>query len=151
MEGRIQTGRQVRKDKKQLKRDYQQQPRSIGVFLIRNNVNDKIFLGVGRDLAGIINRHEFQLRNGIHLNKELQRDWNEGGSDSFAFEIVDQVNPPNDPHFDVERELAFLEKFWWAKLQPFGERGYNERKLSREEKLRQIAARLLANSEKIID
>jgi hypothetical protein len=36
--------------------------------------------------------------------------------------------------------VAFLEDLWLQKLKPFGERGYNLPKLSREEKLRRIAA-----------
>ena len=34
--------------------------------------------------------------------------------------------------------------FWLEKLQPFGDRGYNEPKLSRDEKLRRIAAKRLS-------
>jgi hypothetical protein len=109
------------------------------VFLIRNTVNDKIFLASGQDLAGIINSQKFQLRNGVHRNKSLQADWNELGAGSFAFEIVEQLDPPNDPQFDLKKELSFMEDMWLAKLKPYGERGYNERKLSREEKLRRIA------------
>ena len=67
----------MKEDRKQLKKNYQQNPRPMGVFLIRNNLSDKVFLGVGTDLNGLINRHRFQLQNGIHANKQLQADWNE--------------------------------------------------------------------------
>ena len=128
-----------RLDQKQLKKQYQQRGLTLGVFLIRNTVNDKIFLGSGQDLAGIINSQKFQLRNGVHRNKSLQADWNELGAGRFAFEIVEQLDTPNDPQFDLKKELSFMEDMWLAKLKPFGERGYNERKLSSEEKLRRIA------------
>ncbi len=111
----------------------------MGVFLIRNTANDKVFLGVGQDLHGIMNSHRFQLRNGVHRNSSLQTDWNELGERSFAFEILEELIPPQDPLFDRSNELAFMEKMWLAKVQPYGERGYNEPKLSREEKLRRIA------------
>ena len=81
--------KQLDDDKKRLKKDYQQTPRAIGVFLIRNNLNDKVFLAAGVDLRGLINRHKFQLKNGSHPNKQLQADWNESVSHNFAFEIVD--------------------------------------------------------------
>ena len=81
----------LNEDKKRLKKDYQQTPRAIGVFLIRNNLNDKVFLAAGVDLRGLINRHKFQLTNGSHANKQLQSDWNELGSNKFAFEIVDEL------------------------------------------------------------
>ena len=124
---------------KRLKKNYQQNPRPMGVFLIRNNLTDKVFLGAGLDLQGLINRYTFQLKNGSHPNKSLQADWNEFGGNNFAFEIVDELKPPNDPAFDSRAELTVLENLWLEKLQPFGERGYNEPKLSRSERLRRIA------------
>ncbi len=135
------TGRQsdLKVNKKQLKKNYQQTPRAMGVFLIRNNLNDKVFLAAGVNLRGLINRHKFQLTHGSHPNKHLQADWNEFGADSFAFEIVDELRPGAEA--DPRAEIVFLEKLWLEKLQPFGERGYNEPKLSRAERLRRIATK----------
>lgn len=113
----------------------------MGVFLIRNNVNDKVFLGAGLNLDGIINRHRFQLKNGIHANKALQADWNELGGSNFAFEIVDELTPSPDATRDYQQELALLEKLWLENLRPFDDRGYNERKQTRGEMLRRIAER----------
>jgi len=113
----------------------------MGVFLIRNNVSDKVFLGVSLNLDGVINRHKFQLKSGVHANKALQADWNALGSGNFAFEIIDELTPSQDPGRDYRQELELLEKLWLEKLAPFGERGYNERKKTREEMLRGIAAR----------
>ena len=131
----------MRSDNKRLKKDYQQTPRPMGVFLIRNNHSDKVFLGAGLDLHGTINRHKFQLNNCVHPNRRLQADWSQLGSDSFAFEIVDELTPRPELDMDYRAELAFLEKLWLEKLQPFGERGYNEPKLSRAELLRCMAAK----------
>ena len=113
----------------------------MGVFLIRNNVSDKVLLAVGLDLPGKINRHKFELQHGSHPNKSLQADWNELGCNNFSFEIVDLLTTGADPGVDYRKELATLEKLWLEKLQPFGEHGYNERKQSRAEKLQRIAAR----------
>ena len=118
----------------------------MGVFLIRNNLNDKVFLGSGLDLRGTINRHKFQLRNGSHPNKSLQTDWNQLGSDGFAFEIVDELTPRPDAVLDYKKELSFLEKLWLERLQPFGDRGYNLPTLSKEAKLRRMAAKRLGES-----
>ena len=128
-------------DKKQLKKEYQQTPRALGVFLIRNNLNDKVFLAAGIDLKGLINRHKFQLTRGGHPNKELQADWNEFGSNNFAFEILDELSPRAGADVDYRAEVDFLEQLWLEKLQPFGDRGYNQPKISREERLRRIAAK----------
>jgi hypothetical protein len=130
----------LNEDRKRLKKDYQRTPRALGVFLIRNNLTDKVFVAAGLDLHGLINRHKFQLTNGSHANKQLQSDWNEFGVRNFAFEIVDELSPRAGEEIDYRVEVAFLEKLWLEKLKPFGERGYNLPKLNREEKLRRIAA-----------
>lgn len=131
----------MKEDNKRLKKIYQQAPRAFGVFLIRNNLSDKVFLGAGLNLVGVINRHKFELTNGSHPNRQLQADWRQLGSDNFAFEIVDELTPRKGVELDYRKELEFLEKLWLEKLQPFGERGYNLPKLSKEAKLRQMAAK----------
>jgi hypothetical protein len=131
----------VKDEKKHLKKNYRQRARPMGVFLIRDNLSDKVFLGSGLDLRGIINRHKFQLSRGIHPNKSLQADWHKFGIDNLAFEIVDELTPREDVDLDHREELSFLEDLWLERLQPFGERGYNERKLSRAERLQRIATK----------
>ena len=135
----------VNREQKQLRQDYKLRPLTMGVFLIRNTVSNKIFLASGQNLDGIINRHKFDLSHGSHKNKQLQADWNELGPSNFAFEVVEQMEPPSDGHFDAKQELRFMEDLWLAELQPFGERGYNEPKLSRAEKLRRIAGKRSAD------
>src|SRR6267142_1998206 len=124
----------MNQDSKRLKQAYKTSKKPMGVFLIRNTVSDKIFLASGLDLRGIINRHKFQLSIGSHQNKALQHDWNELDSTRFEFEILDQMEPTGEASFDSRRELTFMEQMWLEKLKPFGERGYNEKQLSREER-----------------
>lgn len=128
---------QLKPNQKQLKKNYQQTPPAAGVFLVRNNLNDKVFVAASVNLQGLMNRHKFQLKHGSHPSKQLQADWNKLGSDNFAFEIVDEVKPVAEA--DPRAEVETLENLWLEKLQPFGERGYNEPKLSRQERLRRIA------------
>ena len=129
----------MKREKKQLTQDYKLRRLPMGVFLIRNLVSKKIFLASGQNLEGIINRHKFDLSHGGHKNKQLQADWNELGPSNFAFEVVEQMEPPSGGHFDAKQELRFMEDLWLDELKPFGEQGYNEPKLSRAEKLRRIA------------
>lgn len=131
------------KEHKALKTRYKLSHRPMGVFLIRNIVSDKIFLGAGHDLTGTINRNKFQLRSGRHPNRALQTDWDHLGAEKFAFEILDQISHADNPEYDPERELTSLKQLWLEKLKPFGDRGYNERPQTRDEKLRRMAARRL--------
>jgi hypothetical protein len=129
----------MKEQKKRLKEEYLQNPPAMGVFLIRNNTNDKVFVGASPNLPGIINRHKFQLKHGAHPSKALQEDWNTLGSDNFSFEIVDELPPRSDPNANYREELNLLEKLWLERLHPYDERGYNEKKLTRVERLQKIA------------
>lgn len=129
----------MKNDKRRLKQEYMQSKRPLGVFLIRNTTNDKVYLASGMDIQGLINRHKFTLSMGGHQSKELQKDWNAVGADKFEFEIIDQMEPRDEPGFDARRELQFMEEMWLEKLQPHDERGYNDRKLSREDRIKRIS------------
>ena len=124
-------------NKKELKRECLQNHRPMGVYQIRNIVNDKVLIGAALALPGILNRHKFQLKMGNHSNGPLQAEWNEFGEENFAFEILDEITPKEGR--DHREELAFLEELWLEKSQPYGDRGYNEKKKGREEMLRLIA------------
>lgn len=126
-------------DKKELKQAYKQTPRPMGIFQIRNLTNEKVFVGKSENLDGIFNRNRFQLNANSHHQKQLQADWNELGADKFEFEILEELEFREG--LDTKKELEFLEDLWLEKLEPFGEKGYNERKKTREERLRMIAAK----------
>lgn len=128
----------MKNDNKKLKVEYKLAKRPMGIVLIRNTSNDKVFLVPSMDIQGMLNRQKFQLTANGHPNKLLQKDWNELGGDKFEFEVVDQIEPRDDPSFDARRELDFMEEMWLEKLEPYDEKGYNIRKLSREERLRRI-------------
>jgi hypothetical protein len=134
---------------KELKQAYKQSVLPMGVFQIRCANNEKILLVTGRNLPGLMNRHRFQLQHGGHPNKQLQEDWQRFGEHNFSFEVVEELIPPSNPHFDVKRELDAMEDLWLAELKPFGERGYNEPKLTRTQRLARISAKRLADSEKM--
>src|SRR5678815_2351755 len=106
--------------KKELKQSYRQKPEVMGVYQIRNVVNERVFVGAALNLYGIINRHKFDLKLGSHRNEKLQADWLAFGGESFAFEILDELTPKDGSGRDYKAELAVLEELWLAKLQPYG-------------------------------
>lgn len=112
----------------------------MGVFQVRNLTNEKVFVGSTMNLPGIFNRYEFALKSGGHPNKSLQKDWNELGADNFVFEVLEEMVPRENPGYDYKEDLEVLEDLWLEKLEPYGDKGYNEPKKTREERLRMIAA-----------
>jgi len=127
-------------NKKDAKLEYKLSHRPAGVFQIRNTANEKIFIDSSLNIPGKINRHRFELKAGLHRSKSLQADWNKQGETAFEFEILEPVEPREDPDYDYASDVKFLEDLWLEKLEPYGDTGYNERKKTREERLRMIAA-----------
>ena len=113
------------KTRKEIHREYKERVKPSGVFQVRNTINGKALLGSSLNLEGPLNKHRFMLKIDSHPNKELQKDWNELGSDHFSFEILETVVIRDYPNFNLRDELTLLEEIWLEKLQPFGERGYN--------------------------
>jgi hypothetical protein len=126
-------------DKKAAKAAYKASPRPMGIFQIRNIVNNKVFVGSSVDLRAVFNRIRFQLYGGVHPVRKLCSDWREFGTTKFEFEVLEELTQNLDDH-NYTSDLEALEDLWLEKLSPYGDRGYNEPKKSREERLRLIAA-----------
>ena len=127
-------------NKKNAKLEYKFSHRPMGVFQIRNTKNEKVFVDSSTNIPGKINRHKFALNIGDHKSKMLQANWNEFGEAAFEFETIEPVEPREDTDYDYAADLVTLEDLWLEKLAPYGDRGYNQRKMTREERLRMIAA-----------
>lgn len=118
------------KSKKEIKDSYKAMKFKIGVFQIRNTVNNKIYIESSTDLVAIWNRHRFQLNNGLHPNFDLQHDWNEFGQTCFSFEILSELKQDDAKSVDhYRKEAKQLETMFIEDLQPFGDKGYNRERL----------------------
>lgn len=119
-------------DKKELKKQYKQTIQPMGIYQIKNLVNEKIFVGSAKNLKAQTNSNKFQLNAGIfYINKELQKDYTELGEGKFSFEVMDYLEPKKELDYDYTKDLAVLEEIWLDKLQPYDDRGYNKRKVSK--------------------
>ena len=126
-------------DRKEAKLQYKLTPRPMGVYQVRNILTDKIWIHHSLNLPGSFNGDRVKLNGGFHPAVKLLADWKEFGEENFAFELLEEVSPRSEPGYDYKADLLFLEDLWIEKLEPFGEKGYNEPKKTREERLRMIA------------
>jgi hypothetical protein len=115
-------------DLKAKKKLYKQTLRPMGIFQIKNLASGKIYIGRSTDLNGKINSEKFQLKNNLHMNKDLQKDFDTLGMEKFSFEVLDRLPAKEDPGYDYDDDLRTLEAMWLEKLQPFGAKGYHKKK-----------------------
>lgn len=114
-------------DRKALIREYKETVRPIGVGVVRNLATGKALVVAGVDLPSLLTRHRAQLRLGAHTVKALQADWSAQGAEAFAFEVLDTLEPPDQPGWDPTSDLKALEQLWLEKLSPYEPAGYNRR------------------------
>ncbi len=81
--------------------------RISGIYMIRNKVNDKKYIGLSRDCLGRISRHKTNLRHGRHSNCHLQAAWNKYGESSFEFSVIEKCDISSLP----EREMYWIDHY----------------------------------------
>ena len=106
--------RSVSLNRKEIIRKYKETPLPSGVFRVRNNVSMKSFVGSSPNLPGMLNRQRFQLERGSHPDVDLQKDWDAFGSDAFTFEILDEIEPSDEPGYDASEDLHVLERLIYS-------------------------------------
>lgn len=113
------------KTRKELILEYKLAPKTMGVYRIHNAVNNKSYIAVSKDIRARFNRHRMSLKTRSERIKGLQADWIEHGEAVFEFEIVDLLEPLDQPGYDPTEDLKTLLSLWLEKLQPFEPNGYN--------------------------
>ncbi len=113
--------------KRELTRQYKDTMPAIGIYVIRNLANKRVFVGGSMNVQGSINRERFELDLKSHRNPKLLQDWLQYGPENFTFEVIDTVKKREDPAFDYKGELAALLDMWREELNCYGDTGYNTR------------------------
>lgn len=103
-------------DRKAIIREYKQRRPPMGVYRVQNALTGNALVAAGTDLPSKLNMHRAQLSMGGHSSRVLQADWAAHGRDSFTFEILDTLAPPDEPDYDPTEDLTVLEDMWLEKL-----------------------------------
>ena len=77
-----------------------------GIYLIKNTVNNKIYIGSSINLINRNYKHFWMLRKGIHDNNHLQNSYNKHGESSFIFEVLEHCS---------SEELILKENYYISK------------------------------------
>ncbi|MDF2865312.1 MAG: nuclease family protein [Clostridia bacterium] len=78
-------------DKKEIINEYKNRKQIGGICKITNTVINKIFIFTAPDIEASRNRFEFSKKTNSCINIKLQNDWNKYGSDSFTFEVIEEL------------------------------------------------------------
>lgn len=93
----------------------------MGIFIIKNNSDNKCYIEASHNLRGAMNSIKFKLNFGNHPNKELQKAWTEYGEDCFTIEVLEKLEYDKDESkTDYSEELEILKIEWEENLSKQG-------------------------------
>lgn len=81
----------------------------IGIYGIRNLINNKIYVGQSIHIKTRWEQHRSALKHKNHENRHLQAAWNKYGKDNFVFEILEEC---------LQQDLNERETYWKLKFDP---------------------------------
>ena len=84
----------------------QEQAKLSGIYIIRNKINNKIYVGSAVNLQNRFWIHISRLRADKHVNKHLQASFNKNGEESFTFNLLEIVE---DREQLISREQHFID------------------------------------------
>lgn len=117
------------KTRKEIKIEYKEQKFELGVFEIRNKIENKIFIDSSNNIPAKFNRHKFQLNAGLHPNKEMQADWNKYGEINFEFNVIEEIEQKDEIR-NYSKKLKELEKKYVTEAESKAIKIYNSINLS---------------------
>ncbi len=80
-----------------------------GIYMIKNEINGKFYIGSAVNIERRWNEHKSLLNRNIHSSPKLQNSWNKNGKDKFFFEII---------QYCEKEELIKNEQYWINLLTP---------------------------------
>lgn len=114
--------------RKALQQQYREMKPTMGLFAIRPRTGNKIYVQACKDLKSAMNGARARLDGGFHIYRELQNEWNALGPDSFAFEVLEELEYDKDESkTDYSEDLQILQMIWEEKLQQQGLQLYGQR------------------------
>lgn len=79
-----------------------------GIYMIKNIINNKVYIGSAKKLVSRLSNHRHLLNNNKHHSIHLQHAWNKYGEDVFIFGVIKVVE---DLDKLIEFEQNFIDKY----------------------------------------
>lgn len=109
-------------DKKELKKQYLQMKKDMGVFIVRCLAEPMCHIEATNDLKGTMNGTDFKLSCGSHPNRGLQKAMKTFGKDQFVIEILElqPYDEKDEAKTDYSLDLEVLSLIWKEKYEREG-------------------------------
>ena len=102
--------------RKEMIKQYKEQLPTMGVFMVKN-INDKrIFIKSASNMYNPFESTKFQLKMGSHYCRDLQSDYTRLGDEAFRYEVLDTLKRNENPFYDYKADLVELVNLWREKL-----------------------------------
>lgn len=98
-------------ERKEATREFKERKVRAGVFAICCSATGSRWVDTAPNLDAAENGQFFQLRQGLHRNKELQAEWKAQGESSFSFEVLEAL-PEDTPPLNLRDLLAERKRAW---------------------------------------
>lgn len=89
----------------------------IGIYLIKNKIDNKIYVGSSKNIERRFKKHRTELNTGRHSNQFLAKAYKKFGQNSFDFIIIELCKEDNL----IDREIFYIN--YYDSLNP--KKGYN--------------------------
>jgi hypothetical protein len=86
-----------KESRKEAIREFKERKPLLGAYAVRCTSTGRVWVGASRNLDATKNGCWFCLRNGSHLEKSLQDEWNVQGESSFQYEILSTLDKDVHP------------------------------------------------------
>lgn len=80
---------------------------TVGIYIIKNIVNNKCYIGQSQNIETRIREHKYLLRNNKYGNLKIQNAWNKYGEDNFVFEVIEECSIDE---LD-EKEIFYIQEY----------------------------------------
>jgi hypothetical protein len=104
-------------NKKALIEQYKNRTVIGGIYCIKCNGNDNLWIRSTKDLKGSKNRFLFSLSINSCPEACMQKVWNQFGATAFSFEILEEIQKKEtQTEHEFEDDIATLLEIWNEKL-----------------------------------
>ena len=108
----------------------------IGIYLIRNKINNKVYVGQSVNIKDRWSNHKRELEKGIHYNDHLQKSYNKYGKTNFEFKVIEYCEKEKLDELEVYW-IKYFDSMKWEKGYN-SESGGNKNKRFSEERIKKI-------------